>query len=106
MLLSSDPGYLGHFILEQRKADRSLETINIDADVNKTYNETVIDVDENTQWEQEKMHFSVLMEKDKREIDIRFISEIFSFLTCISKKILFYLRLTIKLKIVNQIIFI
>jgi hypothetical protein len=80
MLLSS--GYLGHFTLEQKKADHySIETRDIDADVNKTYNETVIDVDEYTQWEQEKMHFSVLMEKDKREIDIMFIYEIFTFLT-------------------------
>ncbi|XP_060601103.1 neurogenic locus notch homolog protein 2-like [Ruditapes philippinarum] len=71
MLLSS--GYLGHFTLEQKKADHySIETRDIDADVNKTYNETVIDVDEYSQWEQEKMHFSVLMEKDKREIDIIF----------------------------------
>ncbi|XP_060586600.1 uncharacterized protein LOC132742236 [Ruditapes philippinarum] len=72
MISSLDPGYLGHFILEYKRADHRLETRDIDATVNKTYNETVIDVDEYTQWEQEKMHFGVLMEKDKREIDISF----------------------------------
>ncbi|XP_060601104.1 uncharacterized protein LOC132754484 [Ruditapes philippinarum] len=68
-VVSSHPGSLGDFTLKNKRRFTNTPTItNINAIVEKTYNETVIDVDENRQWEQEIMHFSVLVEKSGQSL--------------------------------------
>ncbi|XP_060593498.1 uncharacterized protein LOC132747979, partial [Ruditapes philippinarum] len=68
-MVSNNPDYLGKFSKEQ-KSNASTELISMDTRVNSTYNESVIAVSEKGKWEQEIMHFSVIMEKDIQRMDI------------------------------------
>jgi hypothetical protein len=68
-MVSNNPDYLGKFSKEQ-KSNASTELISMDTRVNSTYNESVIAVSEKGKWEQEIMHFSVIMEKDIQTMDI------------------------------------
>lgn len=65
------PYSLGNFSLVSRHG-----TTDIGARVNKTYNETIISVNMLKHWEQETMHFSVIMEKDETDIDVRYLKNI------------------------------
>ncbi|XP_060571796.1 uncharacterized protein LOC132729977 [Ruditapes philippinarum] len=71
-VVSSHPGSLGDFTLKNKRHFTTTTITNINAVVEKTYNETVNDVDEHRQWEQDIMHFSVLVEKDQDESFISF----------------------------------
>jgi hypothetical protein len=76
-MMSSDPYYFGHFTLEYKNKDKTYITTDIYTRVNKTFIETVIDVDEHTKWEQEIMHFSFIKEKVLPEITIRFYDKLY-----------------------------
>ncbi|XP_060567440.1 uncharacterized protein LOC132726185, partial [Ruditapes philippinarum] len=71
-IVSTDPYYLGKFIKEYRVSSHLLQTIPIDTRVKSTCEESVIAISETGKWEQEIMHFSVIMEKEKNEMDIVF----------------------------------
>jgi hypothetical protein len=68
-MVTTNPDYLGKF-LKEHKSNASTQLIPMDTRVNSTYNETVIAISEKGNWEQEIMHFSVIMEKDKERMDI------------------------------------
>ncbi|XP_060582136.1 uncharacterized protein LOC132738608 isoform X2 [Ruditapes philippinarum] len=70
-MVTTNPDYLGKF-LKEHKSNASTQLIPMDTRVNSTYNETVIAISEKGNWEQEIMHFSVIMEKDKERMDIMF----------------------------------
>jgi hypothetical protein len=72
-IISSDSHSLGTFALEYKKSDKATNKTEINTRVNSFYNETVIAISETGKWEQEIMHFSVIMESDKQEIDIRYV---------------------------------
>ncbi|XP_060606731.1 protein eyes shut homolog, partial [Ruditapes philippinarum] len=80
-IISSDSHYLGTFELEYRKTDKLTSKTEINTRVNSFYNETVIAISETGKWEQEIMHFSVIMESDKKEIDISFEGNFWRHLT-------------------------
>lgn len=71
-MMSSDPDHFGNFTLEYNNKDRRYITTDIYTRVNKTYIETVIDVDEHTKWEQEIIRFSFVEEKEIPMITISF----------------------------------
>jgi hypothetical protein len=68
-VVSNNPNYLGKFSKEHT-SNALTRLIPMDTRVNSTYNETVIAISEKGKWEQEIMHFSVIMEKDKERMDI------------------------------------
>jgi hypothetical protein len=71
-MVSSNPNYLGTFVKEY-KLDNKLNETDISSRVNATYKERVIAISKTGKWEQEIMHFSVIMEKELKEIDIMYV---------------------------------
>ena len=64
-MISANPDYLGTFSKEYKTVKHPFQIVD--------FNETVIAMSEHGKWEQEIMHFSVIMKKDEEKIDIAYV---------------------------------